>query len=417
MLTRNTTLLLATGILLIGHGLQLTLLPVHALTVGWSSSEIGVTGSAYFLGFVAGCWLIPGIVSQVGHIRSFMVMAAVATVALLGAALFVRVPAWILFRFATGFALSGLYMVIESWLNEVNAKDRKGAVLAVYTVISLTAMAVGQLLMTVSVPDDFRLFLVAAILLSIAIVPIGLTHVRSPEPIPAIRVTPRTLMRGSRVAVVCALLAGMVTGAFWTLGPLLGAAFELDAGRVGVMMSLGIAGGALSQLPVGHLSDRSDRRVVIGGVACVGAIVAYLGFLFVQGGSLGLYTTMFFLGATSMPIYALCIAHASDNTDLSLVEITSGILMVHSVGSIMGPIAVSALMARFGPASYFTYCLVCLLSASVWSFYRHFAVEQPREGKVHAILLPRTTQAVAEIAPSDVSDRDTPGTDDNDFSA
>lgn len=395
-LSRITTLLLAAGILLIGHGLQLTLLPVYASAAGWSTAAIGITGSAYFLGFVAGCIVIPGIVGGVGHIRSFMVMAAITTVALLGAGLFLNVPAWILFRFASGFALSGLYMVIESWLSDVSPTEQRGTVLAIYTMISLLGMALGQILMIAGTGTD--LFMFAAVLMSLAIVPIGLTRVASPHPIPSITFSPTILLRVSRVSVFCACLAGMVTGAFWTLGPILGSSFGLDTGQVGIMMSLGILGGAVSQLPVGRLSDLTDRRIVIGGISVAGALVAVLGVLFTGTGVAGLYGLIFLLGAATMPLYALCIAHASDNAELSLVEIASGVLIVHSAGSIVGPIVVATLMDSFGPGSFFWYALVCLTTAALWAFYRRFVVERPREHEEHAALLPRTTHAVAELS-------------------
>ena len=402
-LSRITSLLLAVGILLIGHGLQLTLLPVHAEALGWSTSAVGLTGSFYFLGFVAGCIVIPAIVAGVGHIRSFMVMAAITTVALLGAGLFTYVPAWCLLRFASGFALSGLYLVIESWLSDVSPSSQRGTILAIYTMISLLGMALGQILMGLGSAQDLELFMLGAVLISLAIVPVGLTRVASPHPIPSIRFTPGILLRASRVSVVCAFLAGMVTGAFWTLGPVLARGFGLDTGQIGLMMSLGILGGALSQLPIGRLSDLTDRRVVIGSIAAAGAAVGAFGALFAGTSVAALYGLIFLLGAATMPIYALCIVHAADNTDLTLVEIASGILIVHSAGSILGPLAVALLMENFGPQSFFGYALVCMLLAALWAFYRRFIIERRRDPDTHASILPRTTQAIAELSAGEVT--------------
>jgi MFS family permease len=366
---------------------------------------IGLSGSVYFLGFVLGCIVIPSIVAGVGHIRTFMVMGAIATIALLAAGLWPNLPAWLVLRGMTGFALSGLYMVIESWLSEVSPREQRGRVLAIYTMISLLGMALGQALMGIGSPLDLDLFVVGGILLCLAIVPVGLARVASPLPLPSLRFTPSVLLRASRVSVVCALFAGLVTGSFWSLGPVVGRAFGLEAGAIGALMSVGILGGALAQIPVGRWSDHTDRRLVIGGIMLAGAIVALLGTLFAAESILIFYVAIFFIGATTMPIYALCIAHASDNANIPLVEVTSSVLIVHSVGSIIGPIIVAVLMDKLGASSFFSYVLVCLTVASIWTFHRLFAVDRVQEHASPTPILPRTTQVVATMS-GDASEAD-----------
>lgn len=397
-LSRVSMLLIAVAILLMGHGLQLTLLPMHAQAVGWSAYAVGVTGSLYFLGFVIGCVLVPSIVARVGHIRTFMVMGALATIALLLCALVVEVPAWGLFRFATGFALSGLYMVIESWLSEVAPVKQRGTVLAVYTMICLLAMSVGQSFLGFISPEGLELFLIGAMLLCLAIVPIGVARMAAPRPLPSARFSPRVLLKASRVAVVVSFLSALVTGAFWTVGPLVGRAYGLDAGGVGIMMSAGILGGAFSQLPIGRLSDRFDRRAVIGVVLAFGAAICVVGWFFAGVSALLLYGVMFMIGAATMPVYALCIGHASENTSIPMVEVASGILVMNSLGSIVGPMAVAALMDTFGPASFFGYAFVGLFIAAVFTFYRLAVVERPHHTDHPIPVLPRTTQVVAELS-------------------
>lgn len=396
-LARVTTLLFAVAILLIGHGLQLTLLPLHALAAGWSSTQIGLSGSCYFLGFAAGCILVPGAVARVGHIRSFMVMAAIATVVVLAAGLLVNFWAWLLFRFANGMAMAGLYMIVESWLTDVCPRDRRGTILAIYLAVSLVGMAIGQLLLLWSTPAESGLFMLAAILLSAAIVPIGLTQISSPKPIPVVRVTPGTLLRASRVAVICAFIAGLVTGSFWTLGPVVARSFGLDAGQAGIMMSIGVIGGALLQYPMGRLSDLMDRRLVIGGLAVSGFGVGFFGGMFAGSSVPVLYATMFLLCGTAMPLYALCIALAADETDLTLVELTTGMLLAHGVGSILGPIIVSPQMTLVSSRMFFFFCATCLGAAATWTFYRCFVVEREVVRDAHRPMLPRTTQAVAVL--------------------
>lgn len=398
-LGRVSTLLLAIGILLVGHGLQLTLLPLFADGLGWSAPSIGATGSAYFLGFIVGCIVLPAVVGRVGHIRTYSTLGALATAVLLCAGLFPEWPVWLGLRFATGFALSGLYMVVESWLVEAAPAERRGSILAVYSVVSLTSIAFGQWLLSQIPLAGLTPFVVGALLLSLAIIPIGLT--RTPPPMPLADVVFRlaTLSQASRVAVVAIAFTGIVTGSFWTIAPLVGAGFGLDIGQVGVMMSAGIVGGALAQVPFGRLSDRMDRRRVIASALLLGALVCVAGSWLGDRGFLTLCAIMFLLGAASMPVYALCIAQASDRSTLSLVEITSGILIMNSIGSIVGPLIVSTAMEVLGARSFFVVGGVSLALPAGWTLLRIIRVPGEVEHEHRFENLPRTTQVIAELPP------------------
>lgn len=392
------TLLLAVAILLIGHGLQLTLLPIRAGNLGWSTNAIGITASTYFSGLVVGCLVIPGIVARIGHIRVFMVMGALATLALLGAGLLNDFAAWLVLRFATGFALSGLYMVIESWLSEASTRENRSSVLAVYTVICLVGMMLGQGLLALADPDTLDLFAIGAALLCLAIIPIGLTRMTAPHPLPHARFDPRSLLRDSPVAVVCALLGGLATGAVWAVGPLVGRSFGLDEGAVGGLMSAAIAGGALSQFPVGRLSDRSDRRFVIAWLTATGVAVSLGGWLLSGSSAYALFGAMFLVGACGMPIYALCIATACDNANMSMIQIGSGILIMHSVGAILGPLIVAPLMTWQGGSAFFLYLAVCFGLAASWAVYRIFVVERPQTHEHAFEAVPKTTPVIFELS-------------------
>lgn len=410
VLSRVTTLLLAVAILLIGHGLQLTLLPVHAETLGWTASAIALTGSAYFLGFIAGCLVVPTIVARVGHIRAFMVMGAFATIALLAASAVFQLGAWMAFRFCTGFALSGLYMVVESWLVDASPRDKRGSVLAVYSMICLLGMALGQALLGLGTPPDLRLFVLGAAFLCLATIPVGLTRIESPHPLPALRFRPVVLLRTCRVAIICALIGGLVTGTFWALGPVVARAFGLSGGQIGTAMSVGLIGGALAQLPLGQMSDRFDRRNVIAFTMLAGAAVGAAGLLLSPLSVPQVYVLMLLIGFTTLPLYAMAIAHAADTTSLTLVEATGGVLITHSAGSIAGPVVVARLIEVYGAPSYFVVVLVFLSIGALWTFYRVVSVARRKGREARGAILPRTTQAVAELtaehesAPAAVAD-------------
>ncbi len=392
------TLLLAAAILLVGHGLQLTLLPIRAEGMGWSTSAIGATASAYFCGLVVGCIVVPGLVARIGHIRVYMVMGALATLALLGAGLLSQFAAWLVLRFATGVAFSGLYMVIESWLSEASTRENRGTVLAIYTVICLVAMVVGQGLLALGDPGTLELFAIGAALLCLAIIPIGLTRMTAPHPLPYTRFNPQVLLRASPVAVVGALLGGLVTGSVWAVGPLVGRSFGLVDGAVGGLMSVTITGGALSQVPIGRLSDRMDRRLVIAGLTVMGAGVSIAGLMFSAANTYVLFGVMFLVGACSMPIYALCIATASDSIDMPLIQIGSGILIMHSVGAIIAPLIVAPLMTTQGGGAFFLYLAVCFSLGAVWVVYRIARVDQRQTYESAFESVPRTTPVVLELA-------------------
>jgi MFS family permease len=199
-LTSVSTLLISVFILLVGHGLQLTIAPLYAADLGWDSSTISYLGSAYFGGFVLGCIAIPRLVSKVGHIRVFAVMAAAATVALLALSLTEQLAVWLIARVITGATLAGLYMVIESWLNERSTPENRGLVLSIYSAITLGALCVGQLLIGYS--DSFLVLIaLAAMLLASGAIPVGLTRSPAPEPIPTMSFNLREVYEASHVAV------------------------------------------------------------------------------------------------------------------------------------------------------------------------------------------------------------------------
>jgi MFS family permease len=394
------SLLVSVTLLLIGHGLQLTLIPLRGEVLGWSAAEIGLTGSTYFLGFVVGCLTIPRIIARVGHVRTFAVLAAVATAVILLIALSHALLAWLLLRFITGWALSGLYMVIESWLNEKSPSAARGAILSLYAMLTMIAIAAGQLFLAQAEPGQATLFMVAALFLCVSILPVGLSASTAPLPVHSVRFRPRQLFRTSQVSVIAALLGGMVTGCFWALGPLYASSRGLSAEHVGLFMTAAILGGAAFQFPLGRLSDRIDRRIVILGLTVLGAAASVAMSSFSATGSDWLFALAFLFGATSMPLYALCVAHANDNlTDSTFVEVASGILMMNSVGSVIGPTVAAPLMSLFGPSAMFGFAAVSYIAAALWCAAR-LRVHTAARGHYQPYApLPETTQSVIDLDP------------------
>lgn len=393
---RLTSLFLSVAILLAGHGLQLSLLPLRAQDLGWTSTEIGATGSAYFAGFLVGCYQIPKLVRRVGHIRVFTVLTATMTAALLAISLSDSLPAWLALRLVIGISISGLYLVLESWLNEEATNEQRGALLSIYTMIVLAAMATGQAFLNVGVPGGAAVITIAAMSVALAAIPIGLTRLPHPSQIPPAKMSPLLVLRTSQSAALTAFVSGLVAGSFYSLGAVYGRQVGLEVGAISLMIAAGILGGAFFQLPLGRISDRVDRRFVIlaamiaGMLVCLLAVVVPSGFL----------PYLFFLfGGSVMPLYALSLALASDHTESSFLEVGTGILLMNASGSIVGPIIAAAMMSAFVPDAFFAFCGAMLLLGAAGLAVFILRRDAPQHGDPFSYATTASAQGAIELDP------------------
>ena len=352
-------LLLSVSLLLMGNGLQNTLLPVRASIESFSAIDIGIMGSAYFLGFAAGCVFGPYIVRRVGHIRTFTAMATIASCAVLVHAFVLNPVVWWLLRVATGICFAVLYMVIESWLNEKASNENRGTIFSIYTIINLTVMTLGQMMLMLDEPSNFMLFSFASILVSLAAVPVALSKSSEPAPIESVKIDFRNLFRTSPVGVVGCLAVGLANGAFWALAPVFASGDSDEVATVAIFMSVAVIAGAIGQWPLGRMSDRMDRRRVIL-LTCTGAFIAGI-VLAVLAPSMDqvLLPAAFVYGLFAFPLYSLCVAHTNDFADQSkYVEVACGLLLVYALGAVIGPIVASIFMHFIGSVGLFAFTLL-----------------------------------------------------------
>jgi MFS family permease len=345
LLAPVAALLTSVAILLLGGGLQGTLLPLRAQLEGFSTVSVGLLAASYFCGFTAGCFLGPRLVASVGHVRSYAAMTAIAASAVLCHVLIVAPLPWWLMRAAIGFSFAVLYLVIESWLNERATNESRGVVLAAYLIINLLVMAVGQFLVLLYDLERTELFILASLLLSIAAVPVALSLTAAPDPPRSVRVDVAELYRVSPAGSVACVAIGLVNGAFWGLGPVFASAGTFDVATVAVFMATTVLGGALGQWPLGRVSDRNDRRKVMLGAALAAAACG-TALALLPREPLGVWLAVTALwGAASFPLYALAVAHANDcATPERFVEVASGLLLLVGLGAIMGPVLAGLLM-------------------------------------------------------------------------
>ncbi len=334
-----SALLISVALLLTGNGLQGTLVPIRGNIEHFGPFEIGLLGSGYFVGFTLGCVFGPQLLVRGGHIKTFMAMASLASVMALVHVIVAEPYIWIALRAITGFCFAVLYIVIESWLNEKSSNENRGAVFSIYTVINLTVITAGQMMVALDDPAGFALFAVASILVSLAGLPLAFARTESPGPVPKVKIRLLKLYRVSPVGVAGCIAIGFANGAFWTLGPVFAQNNGLDAAGVGIFMSAVVVGGAIVQWPLGALSDRIDRRHVVLGccVASIGVGVAMTILPISDGMAIYLYGAAF--GMAALPIYALVVAHTNDHAEPSeMVEVSSGLLLLYGLGAAVGPV-------------------------------------------------------------------------------
>lgn len=365
------TLLLASTILSAGNGLQGTLIAIRANSEGFSLAAIGLLMSAYFVGFVLGCRFIPQFVAQVGHIRTYAALASVASAAALSHVLFVEPVFWLLLRVITGFCFAGLSMVIDSWLNDKATNNVRGRVLSTYRIVDLSAVTVGQLMLTLADPMGFTLFALVSILLSLALVPVALSRTETPKPMTHETMGLRGIYTLSPLGAVGAFTAGIANTAFWAMGPVFVQNIGHDASLVAAFMSVTIIGGALSQWPLGLLSDRVDRRIVILSVALVAMLSGVFLFLVAANSVTLMLLGAFVFGGAAISVYGLSMTHANDYAKpTQFVSLNSGLLFLYGIGAIAGPVIATPFMEILGTEGLFAYTATMHLLFMVFALWR-----------------------------------------------
>jgi MFS family permease len=329
---------------------------------------------------------MPHIVRRVGHIRTFAVCAAIAASVVLLMVLAVHPPLWIVLRALSGVCFAGLFMVIESWLNERATSANRGQVLAVYMVINLTAVTAGQMILPLGDPAGFSLFALTAIAITLALVPVGLTTSSAPQPLREVRLRLGRLYAMSPVGVVGGFFVGLANGAFGGLGVVFAKNVGLSITGIALFMSASLVGGALAQMPLGRFSDRTDRRKVIVGVAgfaaVMGGLLALLGQARESGRMLGIDVSFAFspwvliaaaalFGSAIYSQYSLCVAHTNDFVDREeFVEASSGLLLTWAIGASVGPLLGAFAIDLFGAGGLFLYTALAHLNFALFTIYR-----------------------------------------------
>ena len=366
-------LLLSTAFLLAGNGMHSLLLPLRGAAEGFTTAEIGLIGTGWAVGFVLGCITAPVVVRRVGHIRAFACSAASAAIIVLLNGIFIEPLAWIFLRVGSGFFLAGAFMIIESWLNERASNESRGTIFAVYLTVTYLSITLGQLGVGAGDPLTTTLFMTGAILFSVAVLPTALSTAASPRPLTRVRIDLRKLYSNSPVAFLTVLLVGIVNGAFGTLAAVWGARIGLSTPLIALMMAITIVSGAVTQVPAGRFSDRTDRRYVIVAGAVAAGLAGLAIFVLKPADPAFILVLVGLYGGLTYPLYGLAVAHANDYADASeFVAVSGGLLLLYGAGTMFGPLAASLAMTTLGPEALFLVTASSHAVIASYAFYRTY---------------------------------------------
>ena len=363
-------LLLGMLFLQLGNGLQGTLLSVRGELEDFSTFEMSVVMSAYFVGFLGASRLVPEFIRRVGHIRVFAALASLISAILILYPLLVNPWIWTGGRIIIGFCFCGVYITAESWLNNAATNENRGQLLSSYMVVQMAGIVAAQLLLLVGDPGGFELFVLISVLVSISFAPILL----SITPTPAFEATKpmsiKHLFKTSPLGCVGMFFLGGIFSAQFGMAPVFGTTAGFSLSEISIFVAAFYIGAMVFQFPIGWLSDRMDRRILIVVTSAIGFIAALTSIL-VLDAFLILVGSALLIGGMSNPLYSLLIAYTNDFLELDdMASASGGLLFLNGLGAISGPLLTGYLMTQTGPGGYFIILATLLGSLTVYGFYR-----------------------------------------------
>lgn len=363
-------LLLGMLLLMIGNGLQGTLLGVRGEIEGFTTFELSLVTSAYFVGFLGGSRLTPEAIRRVGHVRVFAALASFISAALILYPAMTYSWAWILLRVIIGFSFSGVYVTAESWLNNAASNETRGKTLSLYMIVQMAGIVIAQQLLNVADPAGYILFVIPSVLVSLSFAPILLSIVPTPAFGTTKNMSLRELYTISPTSFVGMILLGGVFSAQFGMSAVYASQIGMSVREISSFVSAIFVGALVLQYPIGWLSDRMDRRVLILAVSVAGALGCAIGWF---GGSniYALLLSAFIIGGMSNPLYSLLIAYANDYLDADdMAAASGGLLFVNGLGAIAGPVLTGWMMTTIGASAFWLFLAVLMVGIAAYAGYR-----------------------------------------------
>jgi MFS family permease len=370
VLRNSWALLLGVMLLMLGNGIQGTLLGIRGKIEGFTPLEMSVVMSAYYAGFLFGSRLAPEMIRRVGHVRVFAALGSLVSAVLI---LYPVAPdwiAWTMMRVVVGFCFSGIYITAESWLNASSSNETRGQALSAYMIMQMVGIIGAQALLNFRDPGGFDLFVISSILVSVAFTPILLSAGAAPSFERTKPLSIPKLFRASPLGCVGMFLMGGVFAAQFGMAAVWGSEVGLSVRNLSIFVGSIYVGGLVLQYPIGWASDRIDRRTLIAGLAGVGALVTFLGTMLPW--SLPVLVGIGFLsGGVSNPLYSLLVAYVNDYLDgTEMAGASAGLIFINGLGAVGGPLITGWFMQHFGLGGYFLFMALLFAGISLYAVWR-----------------------------------------------
>lgn len=387
-------------LLMIGNGLQGTLLGVRGGIEGFSTLQMSFVMSAYFAGFLGGSRMAPELIRRVGHVRVFAALASLVSAGLILYPTIAHPIAWVMLRFLLGFCFSGIYVTSESWLNNAATNETRGQAMSAYMVVQLGGVVLAQGLMAWGDPSGFVLFVIPSVLVSISFAPILLSINPTPAFQTAKPMSIRQLFGVSPLGCVGTFLLGGVYSGIFGMAAVYGTQAGLSVKEISAFVAAMYLGGLFFQFPIGWISDRIDRRRLIVVAAAVGMVASLLAIP-LQPSFVAILAAGFMIGGMTNPLYALLIAYTNDFLEQEdMAAASGGLIFLNGVGAISGPLITGWIMSQVGPAGFFLFLAILLGVLAGYAMYRMTQRPAPsvEETSAYAAVLPTASALAVEAA-------------------
>ncbi|WP_428928434.1 MFS transporter [Marinibacterium sp. SX1] len=370
---------------------------LSGLTLGFTTGEIGLLGSAHFVGFFVGCWWAPRLMGDVGHSRAFAAFTAAGAIGMLGHMMIVSPTAWAIMRLMSGLCVAGCYTIVEAWLQSKVTNDIRARTMGSYRVVDMTGALLAQLVIGVLEPASYVSYNLLAMICCAALLPLTLTKVAQPETPAAPRLRPMLAVTRSPLAAAGVIVAALSAASFRMVGAVFGQEVGLTAGQTAWFLACFVLGGALVQFPVGWLADKFDRRWVLIWLSAAAILSSGL-TIATQGLGVGVVlANAFIFGMTSFPIYSIASAHAHDFADShERVELSAALMFFYAVGAIAAPYLSSLLIEGFGPYALFVMIAVAHAGLVIFGLVRMAARPSP-SARTSYVWAPRTSFVIGRL--------------------